>query len=102
MEDCRESTREDNDHQQTLPPPFQLSVPSHKTRYSACFIIFTPQCQLPSGVHHLRGTQVEQPCSICDGSPDKNCSASLYSNSFGDLPLERNNSFRDQTQGSKV
>ncbi|KAI4812229.1 hypothetical protein KUCAC02_023634, partial [Chaenocephalus aceratus] len=55
----------------------------------------TPPLSSPSGVHHLRGTQAEQPCSVGNGSLGMKCSTALCGDSFGDPPAERNNDFKD-------
>lgn len=92
-EDVRKALGREHGPHQASPSPMQSSVSFHKIIYQDWFIIFSPQCQSPSGVHHLRGAQVEQPCSICNGSLGSKCTASLYSDSFGNLPVERNSDF---------
>lgn len=99
MDDCRNSLG----GRKARPPPPCRSVSFHKTRYLDSFIIFSPQCQLPSAVHHLRSTRVEQPCSVCNGSPGGGPNTSLCGrDGVGDLPVQRNSDLRDYTSTFRV
>lgn len=76
--------------------PYFLRNQFFKKGVSAFLSFFFPRCYCSSGVHHLRSTQGEQPCSFCNDSPG--CNGNMYLGSMNFETCQLKGSLIPKTQ----